>query len=116
MPTTSSATASGPSSVGVLPKATITKTSTKVPMISVTTFQTEERMAGAVQKTSVLRPGLGLGVVELLVVGHPGTAGADEGADHLPGDVDQRRGDAEAALPAANSPRVTAGLMCAPDL
>ena len=39
MPTTSRATARGPSSVGVLPNMMTMNTSTKVPMNSVTTFQ-----------------------------------------------------------------------------
>ena len=46
MPTTSRATASGPTSVGVLPNARMTKTSTKVPITSVTTFQPGERIVG----------------------------------------------------------------------
>ncbi len=62
-----------------------------------------------------------LSLVVVLLVGDPGEYGAYERADQLRGEVGEHvghiRGDAvgELALPETKMPRVTAGLMCAPE-
>ena len=57
MPTTSKATASGPSSEGVSPKTRITATRTKVAMTSVITFHGAERISGPVENVPRMAPG-----------------------------------------------------------
>ena len=94
MPTTSRATASGPSPEGVPPKVRMTKTRTKVPMISVIRFHWLERIAGPVEKTASLLAGSG-STSKCCLWASQHDHGAEEGAEQFTAEVGQGRGEVD---------------------
>src|SRR5262245_2965599 len=121
MPTTSSATASGPRPLGVFANDSTTNTSTNVPRISVTRFQSVLRTSGPVENTASFLPSSSSASNCLRYA-----AKAAQAPRKAPRNSPAKYTSVEpnvtgtpfaySSAPDDRTPSVTAGFRCAPDL